>query len=468
MNIKLILTAVLIFTASLVNAQAVQYTTTADGKLKFKETGLKIVSIPSNTIDTSNTSNTSNTILFNAHKKYQKMEGFGFALTGGSANLIDQLTVAKKNQLLNEIFGSGKNNLGVSYIRVSIGASDLDAHVFSYDDLPAGQTDSLLKHFNLSEDTLHLIPILKKAIAINPRLKIIASPWSPPIWMKTNGASMGGHLLEKYYASYANYFLKYIQSMKQKGININAITLQNEPEHGGNNPSLLMDANEQANFLAKYVGPQLKAAHLNTEVILFDHNADHPNYPIAVLNNAAAKQYAAGSAFHLYLGNEAALSQVHNAHPDKKLMFTEQWTGAKGEFGGDLMWHLEHIVLGTINNWSAAVIEWNLAADAKFNPHTPGGCTECKGAFTIQGDSVSRNVSYYIIGQASKYIPVGAIRVAVQSNNNAVKSTGFVLPNGKKAGIFVNTGGDTKLKLTDDKKQINFDMPAQSASTIVW
>jgi len=462
MNIKLTLTAFLAITISIVNAQAVQYTTTADGKLKFKETNLKTVAISSNTIDTSNT------ILFNANKKYQTMEGFGFALTGGSANLIDQLTVTKKNQLLNEIFGSGKNNLGVSYIRVSIGASDLDAHVFSYDDLPAGQTDSLLSHFNLSEDTLHLIPILKKAIAINPRLKIIASPWSPPIWMKTNGASMGGHLLEKYYATYANYFVKYIQAMKQKGININAITLQNEPEHGGNNPSLLMDATEQATFLAKYVGPQLKAAHLNTEVILFDHNADHPNYPIAVLNNAAAKQYAAGTAFHLYLGNEAALSQVHNAHPDKKLMFTEQWTGAKGEFGGDLMWHLEHIVVGTINNWSAAVIEWNLAADAKFNPHTPGGCTECKGAFTIQGDSVSRNVSYYIIGQASKYIPIGAVRAAVQSNNNAVKSTGFVLPNGKKAGIFVNTGGDTKLKLTDGKKQINFDMPAQSASTIVW
>ncbi len=465
MNIKLIQTALLIINITMANAQAVQYTTTADGKLKFKETGLKTVVLPLNTTDTSNTYNT---ILFNANKKYQTMEGFGFALTGGSANLIDQLPVAKKNQLLNEIFGSGKNNLGVSYIRLSIGASDLDAHVFSYDDLPHGQTDSLLKHFNLSEDSLHLIPILKKAIAINPRLKIIASPWSPPIWMKTNGASMGGHLLEKYYASYANYFVKYIQAMKQKGIPITAITLQNEPEHGGNNPSLLMDATEQANFLAKYVGPQLKAAHLKPEVILFDHNADHPNYPIAVLNNATAKQYAAGSAFHLYLGNEAALSQVHNAHPDKKLMFTEQWTGAKGEFGGDLMWHLEHIVVGTINNWSTAVIEWNLAADAKFNPHTPGGCTECKGAFTIQGDTISRNVSYYIIGQASKYIPVGAIRAAVQSNNNEVKSTGFVLPNGKKAGIFVNTGGDTKLKLTDGKKQINFDMPAQSVSTIVW
>jgi glucosylceramidase len=460
MNLKFTITSLFVLFAFMLNGQAVQYTTTADGKMNFKETALTIAAV--------NSKNSSSTLIFNSNKKYQTMEGFGFALTGGSANLIDQLPVVKKNKLLKEIFGTGKDNLGVSYIRVSIGASDLDAHVFSYDDLPVGESDSLLKHFNLSEDTLHLIPMLKKAITINPKIKIIASPWSPPTWMKTNGASMGGHLLEKYYATYANYFVKYIQAMKQHGITIHAITLQNEPEHGGNNPSLLMDATEQANFLAKYVGPQLKAAHMNTEVILFDHNADHPNYPIAVLNNAAANKFAAGTAFHLYLGNEAALSQVHNAHPAKKLMFTEQWTGAKGEFGGDLMWHLEHIVIGTINNWSTAVIEWNLAADAMYNPHTPGGCTECKGAFTIQGDSVSRNVSYYIIGQASKYIPVGAIRADMQSNNNAIKSTGFVLPNGKNAGIIVNTGGDIKLKLTDGKKEINFDMPAQSASTIVW
>jgi glucosylceramidase len=238
--------------------------------------------------------------------------------------------------------------------------------------------------------------------------------------MKTNGISMGGHLLKKYYATYANYFIKYINAMQMHGINIKSITLQNEPEHGGNNPSLLMDAQEQTDFLANYIGPQFKASNIKTQVIIFDHNADHPNYPISVLNDTKAKSFATGTAFHLYLGNESALSEVHNAHPDKKIYFTEQWTGAKGEFSGDLMWHLEHIIVGTINNWSSAVIEWNLAADAKFNPHTPGGCTECKGAFTIQGDAVSRNVSYYIIGQASKYIPVGAQRVASNSNLESI------------------------------------------------
>ena len=461
-QIRLIITTIFITLGLITNAQALQYTTSANGDLKFKET--KLIA---NKLSEQNNANIA-AIQFNSNKKYQQIEGFGFGLTGGSATLIDQLSEVPKKQILNEIFGQGKDQLGVSYIRISIGASDLDARVFSYDDLPSGQTDSLLTHFNLSVDTLHLIPILKKAIAINPKIKIMASPWSPPTWMKTNGASMGGHLLKKYYATYANYFIKYINAMKQQGIHITSVTLQNEPEHGGNNPSLLMDANEQKDFIANYIGPQFKEAHINTEVILYDHNADHPNYPISILNDTKAKSFATGTAFHLYLGDEAALSTVHTAHPDKKILFTEQWTGAKGEFGGDLMWHLEHIVVGTINNWSSAVIEWNLAADASFNPHTLGGCTECKGAFTIQGDKISKNVSYYIIGQASKYIPVGSTRVEVTSKNPVIKTTGFNLPNGKKAILVVNTGATIQQKIIDGNKQILFEIPAQSASTIVW
>jgi glucosylceramidase len=443
------------------HAQAFQYTTSANGLEKFKETILTTTALSANDANVA-------TIQMDASKRFQTIEGFGFALNGGSAALIDQLPEPQKTEILNEIFGKGKNALGVSYIRISIGASDLDAHVFSYNDLKKGETDSLLLKFSLSEDTVHLIPILKKALAINPALQIMASPWSPPTWMKTNGISMGGHLLKKYYATYANYFIKYINAMQMHGINIKSITLQNEPEHGGNNPSLLMDAQEQTDFLANYIGPQFKASNIKTQVIIFDHNADHPNYPISVLNDTKAKSFATGTAFHLYLGNESALSEVHNAHPDKKIYFTEQWTGAKGEFSGDLMWHLEHIIVGTIYNWSSAVIEWNLAADAKFNPHTPGGCTECKGAFTIQGDAVSRNVSYYIIGQASKYIPVGAQRVASNSNLESIKTTGFILPNGNKANLVVNTGDRQKIKLQEGSKQVIFEMPAKSASTIVW
>lgn len=440
------------------NAQAIQYITKGDKSQLFQEK--KIVPSKAQNVDA--------TIEVNHNKTFQTMEGFGFALTGGSATLIDALPSAKKKALLKEIFGKGPNGLGVSYIRISMGASDLDAEVFSYCDLPKGETDKALKHFNLSQDTIHLIPIIKEALKINPALKIMASPWSPPVWMKSNGASMGGHLMKEYYDTYALYFAKYIKAMKAKGIHISSVTMQNEPEHGGNNPSLLMTAAEQKEFLRDYLGPKFKEEKINTAIVLYDHNADHSNYPISILDDAKAKAFATGTAFHLYLGHESALSTVHNAHPDKKLYFTEQWTGAKGSFDGDLFWHTEHIVIGTINNWSSAVIEWNLAANAKFEPHTPGGCTECKGAFTIQGDEISRNVSYYIIGHIAKFVPAGAKRIESFSTSDSIKTTSFLLPNGKKVSIILNANQTKTIELKNNKQHYTMELPSGSVSTIVW
>ena len=180
------------------------------------------------------------------------------------------------------------------------------------------------------------------------------------------------------------------------------------------------------------------------------------------------KAYAAGSAFHLYLGNESALSKVHEAHPNKKLYFTEQWTGAKGSFDGDLFWHTEHIVIGTINHWSSAVIEWNLAANAQYEPHTPGGCTECKGALTIQGEDVSRNVSYYIIGHASKFIPAGSKRIESSASNDLIKTSSFIRPDGKKVTLLLNAGNSNNIKLTNKQQTYSVTLPAGSVSTIVW
>jgi glucosylceramidase len=440
------------------NAQALQYITKGDKTQLFQK----------QVIQSSATNSSSITVEVNEQKTLQSMEGFGFALTGGSAGLIDALPKEKKTALLKELFGAGPDGLGVTYIRISMGASDLDATVFSYCDLPKGETDAELKHFNLSQDTLHLIPIIQAALKINPRLKIMASPWSPPVWMKSNGFSMGGHLLKQYYESYALYFAKYIKAMKSKGITIHSLTIQNEPEHGGNNPSLLMDAEEQKVFLRDHLGPLLAKEQIKTEVLLYDHNADHPNYPISILDDPKAKAYAAGSAFHLYLGNESALSKVYEAHPDKKLYFTEQWTGAKGSFDGDLFWHTEHIVIGTINHWSSAVIEWNLAANAQYEPHTPGGCTECKGALTIQGEAISRNVSYYIIGHISKFVPAGSKRIETSTSNDLIKTSSFLRPDGKKVTLILNSGNSNNIKLTNKQQIYSVTLPAGSVSTIVW
>ena len=439
-------------------AQAVQYITKGDKSQLFQKQIIRSSKLNPSSI----------TVEVNEQKTLQTMDGFGFALTGGSAGLIDALPKEKKTALLKELFGNGPDALGVSYIRISMGASDMDATVFSYCDLPKGETDAELKHFNLSQDTLHLIPIIQAALKINPRLKIMASPWSPPVWMKSNGFSMGGHLLNQYYDSYALYFAKYIKAMKSKGITIHSLTMQNEPEHGGNNPSLLMDAEEQRVFLRDHLGPLLAKENIKTAIFLFDHNADHPNYPISILDDSKAKAYAAGSAFHLYLGNESALSKVHEAHPDKKLYFTEQWTGAKGSFDGDLFWHTEHIVIGTINHWSSAVIEWNLAANANYEPHTPGGCTECKGAFTIQGEAISRNVSYYIIGHISKFVPAGSKRIESSSSNDLIKTSSFITPKGKKVTIVLNAGALNNISLKNKQQNYSITLPAGSVSTIVW
>ena len=398
----------------------------------------------------------------------QTVDGFGYTLTGGSAYLINRMSTPEKNALLNELFGNGNNSIGVSYLRVSIGASDLNASVFSYDDMPVGQTDMSLTNFSLSQDTVDFIPVLKQILTINPAIKIMGSPWSPPVWMKDNGNSMGGSLLPQYYSVYAQYFVKYIQTMQAKGITIDAVTVQNEPQHGGNNPSMLMSALQQAEFVKTNLGPAFQTAGITTKIIIWDHNCDNPNYPLTVLSDPAARQYINGSAFHLYNGDISALSAVHGAYPDKQLYFTEQWTGANGSFAGDLQWHVKNVVIGSMCNWSKTALEWNLASDPTYNPHTPGGCTECKGAVTISGSGFARNVGYYIIAHASKFVPAGSVRIG-SSIAGSVTTAAFKTPAGKKVVIAVNDGtGTASFNIRFNAKWISTSLAAGAVGTYVW
>ena len=412
-------------------------------------------------------SNTNPTVEVDSTQSFQTVDGFGYTLTGGSAYLINRLTAPEKTSLLQELFGNNENSIGISYLRISIGASDLNAEVFSYDDMPAGQTDINLANFSLSEDTVDLIPLLKEILLINPSIKILGSPWSPPVWMKDNGSTVSGSLVPQYYVVYAKYFVKYIQAMKAKGITINAVTTQNEPQNGNNNPSMLMSATQQADFIKNNLGPEFRSATISTKIILWDHNCDNPNYPITILNDAAAKSFVDGSAFHLYSGDISALSTVHAAHPDKNLYFTEQWTGAKGTFAGDLQWHVKNVIIGSIKNWSKVALEWNLANNGSFNPHTPGGCTECKGAITLDG-AINRNVGYYIIAHASKFVPPGSVRI--ESNNaGSIFNVAFKTPGGKKVLIAVNDGtGAANFNIKFKGKIAEATLAPGAVATYVW
>ncbi|QCR25073.1 glycoside hydrolase family 30 beta sandwich domain-containing protein [Pontibacter sp. SGAir0037] len=405
----------------LTNADKSVLFTKQSGAINFKS-GTN--SFPTITIDTTTT--------------YQQIDGFGFTLTSGSAQVLSQMGNSTRSQLLKELFGDTETNIGISYLRLNIGASDLSANVYSYNDLPAGQTDPTLANFSLEPDRAYYLPVLKEILAINPAIKLLATPWSPPTWMKTNNSTIGGNLKSEYYDAYALYLVKYIQAMRAEGITIDAITLQNEPLHDGNNPSMYMSAADQASFIKNNIGPALQQAGLTTKIIIYDHNADKPEYPLAILNDAQAKPYVDGSAFHLYAGDISALSQVRTAHPDKNIYFTEQYTGTSGSFGGDLSWHTKNLIVGATRNWSRNVLEWNLAANQNNGPYTNGGCNTCLPGVTI-GNSVTRNVAYYIIAHASKFVRPGSVRVA-SNITGSLQNVAFKTPDGKKVLIVLNEG----------------------------
>lgn len=401
-------------------------------------------------------------------QQFQAVEGFGYTLTGGSAMLLHQMDASARAALLQEFFGKSGSSIGVSYLRVSIGASDLDAEVFSYNDLPAGQTDPDLLQFSLSNDTLHLIPVLKEILAINPKIKIMGSPWSPPVWMKTNGSSIGGNLKPQYYTTYAQYFVKYIQAMQAQGIALDAITPQNEPQHGGNNPSLVMSFVQQADFIKNHLGPAFQAAGIGTKIIVWDHNCDNPAYPLAILDDPAAKPFVAGSAFHLYAGDVSALSAVHDKHPDKDLYFTEQWTGSTSSFDGDLKWHLKNVIIGTMRNWSRVALEWNLANDPNFGPHTPGGCSQCRGAVTIDGSKATKNVSFYIVAQISKFVPPGSVRIG-SNLLGQLPNVAFRTPEGKTVLVVLNESAELQsFNIQAAGKWIVASLQGGTVGSFVW
>ncbi len=413
--------------------------------------------------------NSFSNIVVDTSQRYQTIDGFGFTLTSGSASLINRLGAARVT-LLKELFGNSDRSIGISYLRISIGASDLSASVYSYDDMPSGQTDTSLAKFSLEPDRAAgtgLIPLLKEIIAINPGIKILATPWSPPVWMKDNGASKGGKLQLQYYDEYARYFVKYILAMKAEGIIIDAVTPQNEPLHDGNNPSLYLPAEQEGEFIKYQLGPAFREANIKTKIIVYDHNCDKPEYPLAILNDPAAKVFVDGSAFHLYAGDISVLSAVHHEHPDKQVYFTEQWTSSEDDFEGDLKWHTKNVIIGSMRNWSRNALEWNLANDPAFGPHTEGGCTQCKGALTI-GSTITRNVSYYIIAHASKFVPPGSVRVA-STGEGDLNTVAFETPSKKKVVIVLNEGtSDRTFNIKFKDKWVTPSLPAGSVATFLW
>jgi glucosylceramidase len=412
-------------------------------------------------------------VTVDAAQVYQTMEGFGAALTGSSAYLINQkLNASQRQALLQELFDP-VIGIGINALRLTIGASDFSLTDFTYNDIPAGQTDYPLNNFTIDAEQTDLLPVLKSITSLAPDLTVIASPWTAPAWMKTNGSLHGGSLKPEAYEVYANYFLKYIQAMKNEGIAIDAVTVQNEPLHTAGYPTMSMSADEQKTFVRNNLGPVLTNANTGTGIIIYDHNWDNTQYAISILNDPVARQFVIGTAFHAYAGNVSAMSTVRNAHPDKGLYFTEisggEWAT---DFAGNLQWNMANIFIGTTQNWSRTALLWNLALDQNFGP-TNNGCANCRGVVTIHATTgnITRNVEYYSIGHFSRFVRNGAQRIGSGSSVAVagVDHVAFKNADGRKVIVFSNSGNTQQsVAVREGARQFSITLPSSSVATVTW
>ena len=451
------------------------YTTTGDRSQNLQRSSLTFAS----EADTAGHS-----IRLHQEQHYQTMDGFGAAITGSSAYNLLKMDEADRKKFLTETF-STTEGYGQSYIRIAIGCSDFSLSEYTLNDEPG------MEHFALQEEeTKYVIPVLKEILAINPNIKILGSPWTPPRWMKVNNLTdlapydswTGGHLNPKYYQDYGTYFVKWIQAMEAAGVPIYAVTPQNEPLNHKNSASMLMFWTEQRDFVKTALGPKLKEAGLQTKIYAFDHNYNYDNmpdqadYPVEIYKDAEAAAYFAGAAYHNYGGNREELIDIHNKAPEKELIFTETSIGTWNDgqnLDRRLIEDMQEVGLGTINNWSKAVIVWNLMLDSDRGPNREGGCKTCYGAVDIQAPSykeISRNSHYYVISHLSAVVQPGAVRIGSEGLQDAdVMYSAFKNPDGSLALVLVNAKKESyKLNVSDGKHQFSYEVPARSVVSYKW
>jgi len=377
---------------------------------------------------------------------YQEMVGFGAAITDAAAININRLDPERREALLRDLFDPD-SGIGLSFTRLTIGASDFSSRHYSFDDVPPGQRDPTLARFSIEPNRADVLPVVQRALAINPHLKVMASPWSAPGWMKTSGRLTGGTLWPNAYGLFAQYLLRYVQAYDSLGVPIYALTVQNEPRFEPTNyPGMRLDPPDRALLVGKYLGPLFERKQISTLILDWDHNWDDPDSPIRVLGDSVARRYIAGVAWHCYNGDVSAQGQVHDSFPTKDAYFTECSGGDWApKFGDNLVWDVRNLIIGSTRNWARGVLLWNLALDELHGPFT-GGCGNCRGVVTINSLSgaVTRNVEYYALAHASRFVRPGARRIGSTSGVAGLESVAFRNPDSSMVLIVVNTGAEER------------------------
>ena len=437
------------------------------------------------------------TITVDPSRSYQTMDGFGASITDSSAHVLYSLQGKVRDAAMSDLF-SPTHGDGLSVLRQPMGASDFVAGGFyTYNDLAPGQTDYGMRHFSIGHDQPQILPLLRQALRLNPAIKVIATPWSPPAWMKTNQSLIGGRLIDdpRVYDAYARYFVDYVQAYRHAGVPIYAVTVQNEPQNRNPSgyPGMDLPVAQEAKLI-NALGPALQAAGLDTKILGYDHNwSEHPGdiastppgetpeteYAADLLTSSAGR-WLAGTAFHCYSGDQTRQTALHDAFPDKGVWFTE-CSGSHGPtdppaqvFSDTLKWHARNLVLGVTRNWGMTVVNWNLALDPSGGPHN-GGCDTCSGVITVgPGQTVTRNAEYYTLGHLARFVKPGAVRIASTSFgttgwNGQIMDAAFRNPDGSTA-LVVHNENDAPRRFAVAQGESSFDytLPGGALATFTW
>ncbi len=406
-------------------------------------------------------------------RRYQAMTGFGATITDASAWLIrHRMSPGQRDALMAELFGRGEGGVGFDFVRLTIGASDFSRTHYSLDDMPPGQSDPGLARFSIEPQRAELLPVVQQALRVNPGLQIMASPWSAPGWMKTTDSLIQGRLRTDRHADFARYLVRYVESYRDEGVPIFALTVQNEPHFEPKDyPGMRLESAERAAFIGRHLGPLLAERGLRTQIIEWDHNWSDPAAPMAVLADPVAQRYVSGVGWHCYEGHVQVQAAVHDAFPDKDTWFTEcsggEWAPRWPE---TLPWMVRHIVIGATRGWARGVLMWNLALDENHGPHL-GGCNDCRGVVTIDSRTgeVTRNLEYYALAHASKFVRPGARRIDSTAAIGPLESVAFQNTDGSVALLVLNGGAEAqRFGVRWQGRELDYALPPRSVVTLVW
>lgn len=413
------------------------------------------------------------TITLHPETKYQKIDGFGFAITGSTAYNLLKMSASDRKALLTQVF-SPNHGYGCNYVRIPIGCSD-----FSLSNYTCCDKEGIENFALTNEETDYIIPVMREILKINPDVKVISAPWTAPLWMKTNKEWTSGYLYDTYYDDYALYFVKWIKAMEANGIKIYGVTPQNEPLNHGNSASMYMGWEQQRNFIKAALGPKLKA-ETSTKLYVYDHNynyddiSNEQHFPTQIYKDAEASQYIAGAAYHNYGGNASEMTYVHNQNPDKELIFTE-WTAGTWSWPGVGMEAIttdaRALIFDVVKNWGQGSVVWNLLLDSDRGPYRPGGCSTGNGAVDVSKSDYRQltfNSFYYVICAAAAAVDQNSTYIAASGTPSEISSVAFENSDGFSVILMNNSDQLKNIKVVEGNHSFTAALPPKSLATYRW